>query len=202
MSEFPSLTPEQIQQRLNEFLRQGFAQQPKESATAAAPVDPDPSTVEPKADVLDFQFSPKEIKRHLDRFVIKQDDAKKVLSIAVCDHYNHARSARAALERGEEVEYSKQNVILIGPTNPLFPALRSSPTAVSGASRQKQIPSSKTARLASGVVGARRVAWRLPRRLIAFGDATQGSAAGLVCGCPHRAKIVMPNNLERHFSVE
>ncbi len=116
MSEFPSLTPEQIQQRLNEFLRQGFAQQPKESATAAAPSDPEPSTVEPKADVLDFEFSPKEIKRHLDRFVIKQDDAKKVLSIAVCDHYNHARSARAALERGEEVEYSKQNIILIGPT--------------------------------------------------------------------------------------
>lgn len=116
MSDFPSLTPEQIQQRLNEFLRQGFAQQPSESATAAAPSDPEPQPAETQADVLDFRFSPKEIKRHLDRFVIKQDDAKKVLSIAVCDHYNHARTARAARQDGADLEYSKQNVILIGPT--------------------------------------------------------------------------------------
>lgn len=116
MSDFPPLTPEQIQQRLNEFLKQGFAHQPQTSTTAPAPTDPEPVSVDEKPDVLEFHFSPKEIKRHLDRYVIKQDDAKKVLSIAVCDHYNHARLARAASEQGEDIEYSKQNVILIGPT--------------------------------------------------------------------------------------
>lgn len=116
MSEIPNLTPEQIQQRLNDFLRQGFGAQSQ--ATASEPESGDPPTdpVEDVSDVLDFHLKPREIKRHLDRFVIRQDDAKKVLSIAVCDHYNHARMARAARERGEDFEYSKQNVILIGPT--------------------------------------------------------------------------------------
>jgi len=116
MSEFPSLTPEQIQQRLNEFLRHGFQQKPEDSTTAASPTEPDAVPVNPVGDIFDFQFSPKEIKRHLDRYVIKQEEAKKVLSIAVCDHYNHARMARAASSAGETIEYSKQNVILIGPT--------------------------------------------------------------------------------------
>ena len=62
---------------------------------------------------FDFNLKPKDIKAHLDRFVIKQDDAKKVLCIAVCDHYNHVKQA----ERGEAIaEYTKQNVMLIGPT--------------------------------------------------------------------------------------
>ncbi len=67
-----------------------------------------------------FHFLPRDIKAHLDRFVIKQDEAKKVLSIAVCDHYNHVNYLRN-LERqdagrADETEYAKQNVILVGPT--------------------------------------------------------------------------------------
>ena len=67
-----------------------------------------------------FNFLPRDIKAHLDRFVIKQDEAKKVLSIAVCDHYNHANYLRQLEKedaaRAEETEYAKQNVILVGPT--------------------------------------------------------------------------------------
>ena len=62
---------------------------------------------------FDFNLKPKDIKAHLDRFIIQQEDAKKVLSIAVCDHYNHVK----ACERGEDLpDYVKQNIILIGPT--------------------------------------------------------------------------------------
>ncbi len=50
----------------------------------------------------------------MDRFVIRQDDAKKVLAVAVCDHYNHVRAVRQ--EDAPDIEYAKQNVILIGPT--------------------------------------------------------------------------------------
>src|SRR5437763_6016460 len=67
-----------------------------------------------------FDFLPRDIKAHLDRFVIKQDEAKKVLSIAVCDHYNHVNYLRRLEKedpaRAEETEYAKQNVILVGPT--------------------------------------------------------------------------------------
>ena len=115
MSE-PSLpTPEQLQQRLQEFLRSSFSH-----GAQASPAETGEAGEEPVAGsaIFDFQFTPRDIKRHLDRFVIRQDEAKKVLSIAVCDHYNHARFAeRQRLEGdGPTVEYAKQNVILIGPT--------------------------------------------------------------------------------------
>jgi endopeptidase Clp ATP-binding regulatory subunit ClpX len=74
----------------------------------------------PSADNFVFDFLPRDIKAHLDRFVIKQDEAKKVLSIAVCDHYNHVNYIRRLEnedpQRADETEYAKQNVILVGPT--------------------------------------------------------------------------------------
>jgi ATP-dependent Clp protease ATP-binding subunit ClpX len=68
---------------------------------------------EPNADLFEFDYKPREFKEHLDRFVIKQDEAKKVLSVALCDHYHHVR---LALEGKESPNYAKQNIILIGPT--------------------------------------------------------------------------------------
>ena len=87
--------------------------------TAEAEVEEKP---EAKIDNQEFEFKflPRDIKAHLDRFVIKQDEAKKVLAIAVCDHYNHAKYLRQLEkenpERAELTEYAKQNVILVGPT--------------------------------------------------------------------------------------
>ena len=70
--------------------------------------------------VFEFDYIPRDIKAHLDRFVIRQDEAKKALSIAVCDHYNHAKYLRSLEnENGklpEGVELQKQNVIVVGPT--------------------------------------------------------------------------------------
>jgi ATP-dependent protease Clp ATPase subunit len=81
-------TAEQMQRRLQELLRSSFSTPaPSPSESVAAVQNPD--TV-PQA-IRDFQLTPKEIKKHLDRFVIRQDEAKKVLGIAVCDHYNNAR---------------------------------------------------------------------------------------------------------------
>lgn len=62
---------------------------------------------------FNFNRTPREVKEYLDRFVIKQDEAKKVLSVALCDHYHHVRLAQ---EGKEQPNYTKQNVILIGPT--------------------------------------------------------------------------------------
>ena len=47
---------------------------------------------------FDFSYKPRDVKSHLDRFVIKQDEAKKVLSVALCDHYNQVRFARENTE--------------------------------------------------------------------------------------------------------
>lgn len=62
-----------------------------------------------------FSYKPRQIKDYLDRFVIQQQEAKKVLSVAICDHYNHIR---ACIQEPEKLQrdYSKPNVLLLGPT--------------------------------------------------------------------------------------
>ena len=55
---------------------------------------------------------PKEIKDFLDQYVIGQDDAKKVLAVAVYNHYK--RLNQHADDEGTEIE--KSNIILVGPT--------------------------------------------------------------------------------------
>ncbi|MBR0380900.1 MAG: ATP-dependent Clp protease ATP-binding subunit ClpX [Eubacterium sp.] len=56
-------------------------------------------------------IKPKEMKAFLDEYVIGQDDAKKVLSVAVYNHYKRILSAV-----GDDVELQKSNIIMIGPT--------------------------------------------------------------------------------------
>jgi ATP-dependent Clp protease ATP-binding subunit ClpX len=58
--------------------------------------------------------APHEIRAHLDRYVIGQERAKKVLSVAV---YNHYKRIYAGPEEAEEdVELQKSNILIVGPT--------------------------------------------------------------------------------------
>jgi len=62
---------------------------------------------------------PHEIKKVLDEYVIGQDRAKKVLAVAVYNHYKRLQSRTAPGERkakGDDVELQKSNILLIGPT--------------------------------------------------------------------------------------
>jgi len=56
---------------------------------------------------------PKEIKAALDEYVIGQEQAKKILSVAV---YNHYKRLQNRGDKGDEVELGKSNILLIGPT--------------------------------------------------------------------------------------
>ena len=57
-------------------------------------------------------LKPQEIKTHLDEYIIGQDNVKKTIAVAVYNHYKRIRS----LSRKNDIEYSKSNVLLMGPT--------------------------------------------------------------------------------------
>ena len=59
-------------------------------------------------------LTPKQIKELLDMYVIEQDRAKKVLSVAVHNHYKRLSSTLE--KRDDEVEIQKSNILIIGPT--------------------------------------------------------------------------------------
>ncbi len=61
-------------------------------------------------------LKPAEIKKHLDEYVIGQDDAKKVLSVAVYNHYKRIIQNQNKTTQKDDIEIEKSNVIMVGET--------------------------------------------------------------------------------------
>ena len=59
---------------------------------------------------------PHEIKKVLDEYVIGQERAKKVLSVAVYNHYKRLQTRTGGTRSKDDVEIAKSNILLIGPT--------------------------------------------------------------------------------------
>ena len=99
----------------NKNVKFEFAPQFADMPPPPAEEDVDENVDDVLEKIKNFSMKPREIRDYLNRFVIKQDEAKKVLSVAICDHYNHVRRC---LENPKlcEAEYAKQNIIILGPT--------------------------------------------------------------------------------------
>ncbi|MEZ4741614.1 MAG: AAA family ATPase [Bdellovibrionota bacterium] len=120
-------SPEEIQKEFEEFVRKKFGgkvqiisqgmdfqdSMPEDHHEKDADID---VPEERKTFDLNFDLTPKEVKAYLDRFIIKQDEAKKALAIAVCDHYNQVAATYDGDEKASIDDYSKQNVLILGPT--------------------------------------------------------------------------------------
>jgi ATP-dependent Clp protease ATP-binding subunit ClpX len=105
--------PEEFQRQLAELMRRQFQKEAAGFAQTDSSGEAGGTRKSAPEAAFAFHYKPHDVKAHLDRFVIKQDEAKKVLSVALCDHYHHVR---LALEGQPTPNYAKQNIILIGPT--------------------------------------------------------------------------------------
>ncbi len=81
-----------------------------EDAGAEVPAQQSAETAESKLP------TPKEISAALSDYVIDQDRAKKILAVAVYNHYKRIRTLEARAAGADEVEIQKSNIIMIGPT--------------------------------------------------------------------------------------
>ena len=119
-------SPDEIQKEFEDFVEKKFggavqimSVQHKDDEISEEEIeleDYDEITEEVNTDyIFEFNFLPRELKEYLDRFIIKQDEAKKALSIAICDHYNRIKRQ---LDQNNSLanKISKQNVLLLGPT--------------------------------------------------------------------------------------
>ena len=109
-----SIDPKKMQSELEELVKSKFGDKVHIVSKGLDPLEQE-EEVELLDDELelDFEYTPKDIKNYLDDYVISQDEAKKTLAIAICDHYNHIKRD---YETGETPHYFKQNILMLGPT--------------------------------------------------------------------------------------
>ncbi len=111
--------PAEIQKEFQELIRKKFgdtvqvvtidAEDPRAEAARASRAQSEQT----KRHDFHFAYTPKQIVETLNQTIIGQDDAKRSLALAVCDHYRHIE----AEEKGDTAtHYQKQNVLLLGPT--------------------------------------------------------------------------------------
>jgi len=111
--------PKELEKEIGEFLAKKFGGQVK----VVSPLerrdrsDGDTAYRDSATEAVNFDLKPSELIAHLDQYVVKQDQAKAILSTKICTHFNrirHNRQSHAAIE--SMVGSIKNNVLMIGPT--------------------------------------------------------------------------------------
>lgn len=113
----------EIEEELRDYLREKYGDRVKlvQTETAPWPQEGGESSRRARssgADLVRFDLKPEELYEYLDRYVVKQDEAKAVLATKVCTHFNRIRYERRynLEELKSSVGRIKNNIILIGPT--------------------------------------------------------------------------------------
>ena len=112
--------PKEIEKEISEFLSKRFGNHVKivspMMVTDADRVDR--TGKKPHSTVgIDFDLRPEELIAYLDRYIVRQDQAKAILATKICTHFNRIKRRRAQSDVTRDmVGRIKNNVLLIGPT--------------------------------------------------------------------------------------
>ncbi len=111
--------PEEVEKEISDYLSRRFGDKVK-IVSAALPEEDGArrdKTSAPRKKNIDFNLKPADLKRFLDRYIVRQDRAKEILSTKICTHYNRAaRAGREGGAREQPVGGVKNNVLILGPT--------------------------------------------------------------------------------------
>lgn len=110
----------EIEDEISQHLSKKYGEQVKIIGIEAQPkADQTDQAAKPLPDPKGFNFNikPEELAAYLDEFVVRQDEAKAVLSTKICTHFNRIRHSQEHPEQAPRTEGRiKNNVLLIGPT--------------------------------------------------------------------------------------
>lgn len=113
-------TPKELEKELGDFLSKKFGGNVKVATPILMQQDnPDDSSEKsaPEKHGINFDLKPEELVAYLDQYIVKQDNAKAILSTKICTHFNRIQRYQSSPEKiGDMVGSIKNNVLMVGPT--------------------------------------------------------------------------------------
>ena len=113
-------TPKELEKELGDFLSKKFGGNVKVATPILmqqANADDSTQKAAPDTHAIDFNLIPEELVAYLDQYIVKQDNAKAILSTKICTHFNRIKRHQSSPEQmGEMVGSIKNNVLMVGPT--------------------------------------------------------------------------------------
>jgi len=114
-------SPKELEKEIGEFLSKKFGDNVKVISPIVIPqpvVSEKETPPSPKKEKkLNFDLKPEDLISYLDQYIVKQANAKAILSTKICTHFNRIKHAEASPDKIDEIVGSiKNNVLMIGPT--------------------------------------------------------------------------------------
>ena len=112
--------PKKIEKEIGEFLQEKYGDNVKLVTPVVIP-DPDREDGDSRksksiSDRVNFDLKPEELVAFLDQFIIKQDNAKRILATKICTHFNRIKNRHLWNGNEKIVGAIKNNVLMLGPT--------------------------------------------------------------------------------------
>ncbi len=111
--------PKELEKEIGDFLTKKFGDSVKIAGPVVLPQELpfEKPGAGKKKKKINFDLKPEELIAYLDRYIVKQEDAKSILATKICTHFNRIkRFQNSESEMGDMVGHIKNNVLMVGPT--------------------------------------------------------------------------------------